>query len=442
MSTVTTSHDEDFDARARRLYSEGANLGKERYTSREFFQLEKDKMWTRTWQMVCRETEVPNVGDFYEHDIAGESILVVRDAPDRLRALSNVCRHRATHLKKGTGNTLELRCPFHGWKYALNGELLEIPSDWDFPHLDRSQLCLPEFQVDTWQGFVFVNMDPNAEPLLEFLEPLPELFAPFHFEKYFRMFSTRIIMPCNWKLAYAAFIESYHAPWTHPSTIATTDDVFSEYDLFGRHGRMIVRFGPSPHLKPQPSDLDTVENVLQMQAMMGAGDIDTDAIKAEVAAGTKKPRDVMLELRRASAASRGTDISMMNESQIVDTWAYNVFPNFISFTSFVGAGFYSRFLPYGDDPDMSTMEVCVMMPVPEGGERPSDTPCTEITAEQIPEQFGAIGIGELFAQDVRNLQTVQQGLKSSFFPGINLALYQESLPRHMEEMLDEYLARP
>jgi hypothetical protein len=218
--------------------------------------------------------------------------------------------------------------------------------------------------------------------------------------------------------------------------------MFTDYDLVGKHGRMIVRFGPSPHLKPQPSDVDTVDDILQLQTMMGGGEIDAEAIKADVAAGRKTPRDVQLELRTASAAARGTDISMMNESQIVDTWAYNVFPNFISFTSFVGAGFYSRFLPCGDDPDVSTMEVCVMMPVPEGGERPADTPCTEITAEQIPEHFGAVGLGELFAQDVRNLQTVQQGLKSSFFPGINLALYQESLPRHMEEMIDEYLARP
>jgi phenylpropionate dioxygenase-like ring-hydroxylating dioxygenase large terminal subunit len=443
MASTDVSQDvEDFDARAHRLYETGRTLDKERYTSREFAEREREKVWKRTWQLACRESEVANVGDFSVHEVAGESVLVIRETTGRLRALSNVCRHRATHLKKSTGSVAELRCPFHGWKYALNGELLEIPNDWDFPHIDRAQLCLPEFGVDTWQGYVFVNLDPDAPPLLEFLAPLPEHFADCHFESSFRMFATRIVMPCNWKLAYAAFVESYHSPWTHPQTIEGTNDVLSDYDLFGSHGRMIVRSGPSPHLQPPPTDEALVEGILAMRAAMGGGaDLDAGELKAAVAAG-KAPRTVLEEVRRADAAARGTDTSWMNESQVVDTWCYNIFPNMIAFTSMVGMGFYSRFAPYGDGPDQSIMEVCVMAPVAVGAaERPPDVPFREITADQIPDVFGEVGLGELFGQDVRNLRTVQRGLESDYFGGINLALYQEALPRHLEEMIDKYLAR-
>jgi phenylpropionate dioxygenase-like ring-hydroxylating dioxygenase large terminal subunit len=438
MAILEASTADTLARRARSHYERGPLIDKERYTSRDFLALENERVFRRTWQVVCRASELANVGDYQVHTIGGESILVVREAPDRLRALSNVCRHRATHLKSGSGNAADLRCPFHGWRYSLDGALLEIRNSWDFPHVDPSWMCLPEFRVEAWQGFVFVNLNPDAEPLLEFLEPLPSMFESFHLENFVRVFGIRIGVPCNWKLNLAAFIESYHAPWTHPSTAPTTNDVETRYDPVGRHGRMVVRLGPSPHLDPPISDEYFLEKVME-QRLAGTTEAELAEAKARHAAG-EPVRSIIASIRAADAEGTGViDTSFMSESQLVDTWSYNVFPNFATFASLQGMGFYSRFLPRGEDPDSSLMEVNIMMPLPEGVERPADSEHTEIEYSEISDAFAGHPVGELFSQDMANLQTVQQGVKSAYYPGVTLGLYQEALIRHAEAVLDRYL---
>lgn len=430
----------DFNQRAFTNFPEPRTLDKARYTSRAFLMLEREKMWRRAWQMACRESEVANPGDYLEFETAGESLLITRDQAGQLHALSNVCRHRATHLKRdGAGNSADLRCPFHGWNYGLDGKLTELPNDWDFPHVDKARTCLPEFRLETWKGFVFVNLDPDAEPLADHLGGLVEAFEPFDYENYYRFFGIRIVIPCNWKLNYHAFIESYHSPWTHPTTLSNVNEALTEYDIVGRHGRMIVHSSPSPQLKPAMDEVTLMETLLEQRPVFGAAQFDADQVLDEVKAG-KSVRQVLLELRKLDAQARGLDISRLNEAQIVDNESYNIFPNMILFSSMIGMGFYSRLGPNGDDPDSSIMEVNIMAPVPAGAERPKDAPHKMITAEDVLSELP--GIGVLFDQDVRNLRTVQRGLKSQSFPNLILGLYQESLPRHMEDVLDEYLARP
>ena len=121
----------------------------------------------KTWQMACRLEEIPNVGDFQIYEIIDQSVLVVRSESDRVQAFYNSCLHRGRKLATQPGHKAEFRCPFHGFCWQLNGDFKESPSPWDYQHLTDEMLQLPELQVGTWGGFVFVNFDVSAKPLME-----------------------------------------------------------------------------------------------------------------------------------------------------------------------------------------------------------------------------------------------------------------------------------
>src|SRR5205085_7629087 len=139
------------------------------FTSRPFQEMETERLWTKVWQMACRENEIPAVGDFYEYEVAGRSILIVRVASDTIKAFFNSCLHRGTNVATGCGNATEFSCPFHGWAYGLDGSLKHVPAAWDFPSLDPGAMGLRECLVGTWDGWVFINMDPEAGPLRDYL---------------------------------------------------------------------------------------------------------------------------------------------------------------------------------------------------------------------------------------------------------------------------------
>ena len=188
----------------------GADLiPKERYISREFAELEADRLWPRVWQVACREEEIPNVGDYVEYAIADQSIIVVRDQPDRLRAYFNACRHRGNMLKQGCGNAKEIRCRYHGWRWHLDGTIKEVVDAYDFnpESVSADKLCLPECLVDTWGGFVFINMDPEAESLQSFLGPavLDRLGRYGWEDMRFTRYRTTVVR-ANWKTALDAFM--------------------------------------------------------------------------------------------------------------------------------------------------------------------------------------------------------------------------------------------
>src|SRR5262249_9062651 len=152
------------------------------------------------WQIACRLEEIPRGGDYLAYDILDDSIIIVRTGPDAVKAFHNACQHRGRRLVEGCGNAKEFVCRFHGWRYELNGENRQVidPQDWG-ECLRKSDIRLRSVQCDTWGGFVFVNMDPKAEPLLEFLDPVDAYCRKFEFEKLrFRWYKTAV-MPVNWK---------------------------------------------------------------------------------------------------------------------------------------------------------------------------------------------------------------------------------------------------
>jgi phenylpropionate dioxygenase-like ring-hydroxylating dioxygenase large terminal subunit len=142
----------------------------EQYFSREFHDLEVEKIWKRCWQMACHEDDIPEVGDYLVYDIARLSFLIVRTAVDEFSAYYNVCLHRGRQLKQHRGKCArEFRCSFHGWAWNTDGSLKEVPCQWDFPSVTEAEYGLPKVKVGRWGGFVFINPDDESESLEEFL---------------------------------------------------------------------------------------------------------------------------------------------------------------------------------------------------------------------------------------------------------------------------------
>ena len=194
----------------------------ERYFSKAWHDREVEQVWRKTWQLACRVEEIPNVGDHVLYEIVHDSLIVVRSSPTEIRAYVNACLHRGTTLRAEGGCVNKFRCPFHGFTWSLQGKLTELPSAWDFPQIDRADYDLPEARVGVWGGFVFINFDPNCEPLESYLEILPEHFKAFALEDRYKAVHVAKIMPCNWKLAMEAFVEAFHVRSAHPRSSPIT----------------------------------------------------------------------------------------------------------------------------------------------------------------------------------------------------------------------------
>ena len=149
----------------------------EAFISPEYAKAEHDLLWPKVWQMAGRLEDIPEVGNYFTYNILDESIIVVRTAPDKVNAFYNVCPHRGRQQVNTPDNMNGVRgkkqhyvCGFHGWTYDLEGKNTFVldPQDWKGA-LNAERTCLTPVKVDTWGGWVYINMDPNCEPLLEFL---------------------------------------------------------------------------------------------------------------------------------------------------------------------------------------------------------------------------------------------------------------------------------
>ena len=210
----------------------------DRYISEAHFDREMERLWPRVWQFACREEQVGEVGDYVVYDIGHYSLIVVRTAAG-LRAYHNSCLHRGTKLKPSASSGFtgdRIHCPFHGWSWNLDGRLHEVPCAWEFDHLDYAANRLPEAQVEVWNSLVFINMDPEAAPLLEYLEVLPEHFRNWWgYEDWYTRVHVQKVLSCNWKTAQEAFMEAYHTPVVHPEMTKVVGDWNMQHDVYGPH---------------------------------------------------------------------------------------------------------------------------------------------------------------------------------------------------------------
>lgn len=408
-------------------------IDKARFFSQEWHLREVEKVWRKVWQMACREEEISEPGDQIVYDIVDNSIIVLRADDGSIRAFYNSCLHRGTQLLPAGACTSSdrLRCPYHGWTYDLSGKLVDQPSSWDFPQFKGRTATLVPVKVDTWGGFVFITMDPDAPPLEQFLgilsshklgEELARRFIGAHVAK---------VIDCNWKVGLEAFLEGYHVAEVHPQALPFTGDTNGQLDVWPPHiSRMIASIGaPSPRM----ANASTADSVAALRAFL-------PNCPEEAADGDIDPREMMAQSIRGMLSDlTGADYSAYSKSEIIDAINYHVFPNLMPWVGH-GTPIVYRLRPFGSDPDRSILEVYLLYAAPH--EKPRPDPAEVVWLDpgdswtRAP-QLG--GLGEIFDQDEQNFTMIQRGLKAGGAPGISPSEYQESRIRFLHDTLDSYV---
>ena len=199
-------------------YLEAETLPTWCYTSRAFYDREIERIFMRCWNFVGRVEEVANPGNYLVIDLFGQSIIVVRDVSDQVRAFANTCRHRGTRLLSESGSCRVISCPYHGWAYALDGALVGTPGMEETVGFQRADYGLVPIRLETWDGFIFVTFDEGAESLADYLGDLPEQFASYNFSDVVCVRRTRYDLACNWKIFIENAMEDYHTPVVHKAS--------------------------------------------------------------------------------------------------------------------------------------------------------------------------------------------------------------------------------
>jgi phenylpropionate dioxygenase-like ring-hydroxylating dioxygenase large terminal subunit len=189
------------------------------YTSAEFLESELSEVFAKEWVCVGRASALSNPGDFLAHEVAGQPIVVVRDAGGALRAMSNVCLHRMSTLLEGAGNCRAIVCPYHGWTYNLDGSLRGAPAMDRNAAFRRQDYRLPEIRCEEWLGWAMITLNPAAPPVAERLAEVEALIDDFQMRTYVESFRETLVWDTNWKIHAENFMESYHLPVCHAGTI-------------------------------------------------------------------------------------------------------------------------------------------------------------------------------------------------------------------------------
>ena len=189
------------------------------YTDPAVLRAEQDALFRRTWQYVGQAGRLPQPGSWFPADVGDLPAVVVRDEQGELRAFANVCRHRGSLLVEDEGRGRTLRCPYHAWTYRLDGSLHAAPRSEREPGLNREELGLVPLRAGTWGPLVFVNADPDAEPLKSALGDLPRLVAEAGIDlaSLEHRRHSRYSLAANWKIAAENFLECYHCAVAHPA---------------------------------------------------------------------------------------------------------------------------------------------------------------------------------------------------------------------------------
>ena len=185
------------------------------YASEAFLELEKEEIFRREWVCLGRVDEVAKRGDYFTTQLLDEPLIVVRGLDNKVRVLSNVCRHRSSVIVEGKGTAKHFVCPYHAWTYANDGQLLRAPYMDQVKGFKVEGCRLPEFSTEVWRGFLYVNLDGNAKPLAPRLRGLEPYVMNFHPEDMVFQTVQDEVWPTNWKSLAENFMEGYHLSNVH-----------------------------------------------------------------------------------------------------------------------------------------------------------------------------------------------------------------------------------
>ena len=411
----------------------------DRYTSREFMELEWENMWTKVWLIGGLLEEIPNKGDYITCEIGRESILCVRDSKGKVRAFYNVCQHRANRLvqaEKGTTNSFT--CGYHGWKYALDGELIYVRDEEDFKQGNPcGKLRLVEIPCDTWGGFIWYNMDDKCSSLADFLAPHHKHLSVYPLEEMKRTDWVTIEGDFNWKCVQDNFNESYHIPDVHPQLKYFLDERYQscQFDLYlNGNVRMLMPGSiPTPHAE---NEEDTVIEGFRTDADFW--DMDIESYRGRL----KEFRKDLQKQKRKLSKEKGYDFSLFNDDQLTDNYHYGFFPN-VYFSMKPDGNIFLRGNPHPTDPNKCYFDMWYFTWFPKGvNEYYSNSMSRYVDintpVEHLIGKIDEVSAGPGIDQDVAVWQSQQQGLGSRGFKGDYMP-DQERRIRFHHETIDRYI---
>ncbi|HLY54698.1 MAG TPA: aromatic ring-hydroxylating dioxygenase subunit alpha [Stellaceae bacterium] len=421
----------------------GDRITGDRYYSREFAQREWDHMWTKIWHVAGRVKQLEEPGDYLVHDFMNESVIVVKQDDGSLRAFHNVCRHRGQRLVWDSSWAQNFTCPYHGWVWGRDGVLKDLPDPDDFPQGNPcGKRALKELRCDTWGGFVWYCMSDTAPGLMEFLDPIPEVYKNYPMESLVRVAWMKIDLETNWKFATDNFSESYHTRTAHPQVPPWIDqDVWTaRHEMWPNgHGRTVQPMRPSlrdrlPPGEPHPFD-----------ALLSYWGVDPDAYPDFETKTMQGWLDLKAAKRRLWKERGYLHYEHMNDEELTDSPHTVLFPN-VTISFLPDHLIFFRTEPHPEDPNKCTFDLwCFVYPVAGQTEVESimcgPKPMQEAEFEHrvfdrgngIPEMAG-----QIVYQDMSLAEGQQRGMKSRGYDDAYLA-GAETRVRFFHEVLNDYL---
>jgi phenylpropionate dioxygenase-like ring-hydroxylating dioxygenase large terminal subunit len=402
---------------------------KERYYDQGFFDLEAELLWPRVWQMACRLEEIPEPGDYVTYEILDQSVIVLRADDMEVRAFQNTCRHRGVRLAEGRGTCHSgFTCPFHGWCYGQDGANTHVPMRKSFSehNLDPADIALTPVRCELWGACAWINLDDDAPPLRQCLEPAASILDAWKVESLRTEWWYACRLPVNWKLAQQAFQEQYHVVESHPQLVIPGM----------RYGARGKSFDPRVFVDAEIKYLHTMSEGMagmvhanDVQIAEGLRDIDLPADPDQaMATWYRTLNDAVVDWHRAE----GSDIPDLNELEaqgLAEPMGY-CFPHYFVLPMYSSASSY-RFRPLG--PEETLMEIWSLTRYPEGSrrERPTAPDVWEYDDPRWP---------PIPAQDFSNLPRQQKGLHAKGFEYMRLSERAEGHLPNFERVLDGFLA--
>lgn len=420
------------------------------YVSPEYALAERDRLWRKVWLQAGRLDDIAEVGSYITFDILDDSVIIVRESPEKINAIHNVCPHRGRKLvdvpagkRNARGNRPNFICGYHGWTFDLEGKntYLEHPNDW------QGKLCngvadVGKVKVETWGGWIWINLDPEAGPLKDFLEPAMSMLDPYQLQNMRPRWRKWVVFDCNWKVAMEAFAETYHVNTTHPE--------FMEFGQFrgwarnqGLHsnigydapkgqeedaGKLRLGAGEDPRITTADMQNFTWANANTntTETLVGVA----NRLKDELPEGTPAAEvsKYWIQTARAEDEARGVvwpTVDPLHTSQAGTAW--QIFPNF-QIGHAVNNMLCYMARPYKGDPDKCIFEAAVYQLYPEGEAPETEWEYTE------PQDWPPV-----LQQDFDNMAAVQQGMKNVGFRGAQPNPYMERSIASLHMNLAKYV---
>jgi nitrite reductase/ring-hydroxylating ferredoxin subunit len=316
-----TNIHQDFSAGPGALTGTRVKIDKEPYTTIAIMNAEWDLIWTRTWLFAGLVSDLEDAGDYFVYELGRESIVVMLADNGQLSAFYNACQHRGNRIfSNASGSVAEITCPYHGWRYGLDGVLNHVPDSERFSQgIDPAERSLKPVLLEVWAGLIWLNMDLQAAPLKSYLGVMMDNLSPYRFENMLLAKHQTVALDANWKTARDNFLEQYHVDFIHPQHASFVDCCNSTNYLwpYGHSGTVVEGYVTNSRY-PVPREVPP-----HLVDLLECLDLDPADFKDRV----PDIREAVQAQKRKLGRELGFDYGELSDAQVSDIWQYDFFPN-------------------------------------------------------------------------------------------------------------------